>query len=143
MFSLLVARNKSFLLLLLCVVCFGSIPTKRQTQFLGNSSCYGPKVWSVCLCLVFIGAGQPCSSESFNQYFCVSATLPGSVIPVGQNQKMWSLSSRSFYLGGERDVKINTGLDFPGGAVVTNLPANAGDTASSPCLGSSHMPRSN
>ena len=33
--------------------------------------------------------------------------------------------------------------DFPGGAVVRNLPANAGDTGSSPGLGGSHMPRSN
>ena len=28
---------------------------------------------------------------------------------------------------------------FPGGAVVENLPANAGDTGSSPGLGRSHM----
>ena len=34
-------------------------------------------------------------------------------------------------------------LGFPGGAVVKNLPANAGDTGSSPGLGGSHMPRSN
>ena len=33
-------------------------------------------------------------------------------------------------------------LGFPGGAVVENLPANAGDTGSSPGLGGSHMPRS-
>ena len=32
---------------------------------------------------------------------------------------------------------------FPGGAVVENLPADAGDTGSSPGLGRSHMPRSN
>ena len=32
---------------------------------------------------------------------------------------------------------------FPGGAVVENPPANAGDTGSSPGLGRSHMPRSN
>ena len=32
---------------------------------------------------------------------------------------------------------------FPGGAVVENLPANAGDTGSSPGLGRSHVPRSN
>ena len=32
---------------------------------------------------------------------------------------------------------------FPGGAVVGNLPANAGDMSSSPGLGRSHMPRSN
>ena len=32
---------------------------------------------------------------------------------------------------------------FPGGAVVESLPADAGDTGSSPGLGRSHMPRSN
>ena len=32
---------------------------------------------------------------------------------------------------------------FPGGAVVENLPANAGDVGSSTGLGRSHMPRSN
>ena len=32
---------------------------------------------------------------------------------------------------------------FPGGAVVKNLPANAGDTGSSSGPGRSHMPRSN
>ena len=32
---------------------------------------------------------------------------------------------------------------FHGGAVVENLPANAGDTGSIPGLGGSHMPRSN
>ena len=31
---------------------------------------------------------------------------------------------------------------FPGGAVVENLPANAGEMGSSPGLGRSHMPRS-
>ena len=35
--------------------------------------------------------------------------------------------------------KANQG--FPGGAEVENLPANAGDTGSSPGLGRSHMPR--
>ena len=33
-------------------------------------------------------------------------------------------------------------VGFPGGAVVENLPANAGDTGSSPGLGRSHMPQS-
>ena len=33
--------------------------------------------------------------------------------------------------------------DFPGGAVAKNLPANAGDTGSSPGPGRSYMPRSN
>ena len=33
-------------------------------------------------------------------------------------------------------------MGFPGGAVVESLPANAGDTGSSPGLGRSHIPRS-
>ena len=40
----------------------------------------------------------------------------------------------------KRQEKI---LGFPGGAVVENPPANAGDTGSSPGLRRSHMPRSN
>ena len=35
-----------------------------------------------------------------------------------------------------------SGEGFPGGAVVESLPANAGDTGSSPGLEGSHMPRS-
>ena len=38
-------------------------------------------------------------------------------------------------------IKKSTG--FPGGAVVKNPPANAGDTGSSPGPGRSHMPQSN
>ena len=34
-------------------------------------------------------------------------------------------------------------MGFPGGAVVENPPANAGDTGSCPGPGGSHMPRSN
>ena len=45
------------------------------------------------------------------------------------------------------DIKINFKNDqllgFPGGAVVKNLPANAGETGSSPGPGRSHMPQSN
>ena len=32
--------------------------------------------------------------------------------------------------------------DFPGGTVVKNLPANSGDTGTSPGPGRSHMPQS-
>ena len=39
--------------------------------------------------------------------------------------------------------QIIKGRGFPGGAVVENLPANAGDMGLSPGLGRSHMPRSN
>ena len=54
----------------------------------------------------------------------------------------------------EKDICITCNLNklpsridklqgFPGGAVVESLPANAGDTGSSPGLGGSHMLRSN
>ena len=42
------------------------------------------------------------------------------------------------------EVEIKSKIrGFPGGAVVENPPANAGDTGSSPGPGRSHMPRSN
>ena len=44
---------------------------------------------------------------------------------------------------GLSSVLKNSYVGFPGGAVVENLPANAGDVGSSPGLGRSHMPRSN
>ena len=39
--------------------------------------------------------------------------------------------------------KLIRSWDFPGGAVVKNPPANAGDMGSSPGLGRSHMSQSN
>ena len=50
---------------------------------------------------------------------------------------LWTLLSLSFLI-----YKMGL-LGFSGGAAVKNLPANAGDTGSSPGLGRSHMPRSN
>ena len=44
---------------------------------------------------------------------------------------------------GRQKEKGKKGRDFPGGAVVKNPPANAGDTGSSPGPGRSHMPQSN
>ena len=41
-----------------------------------------------------------------------------------------------------KDSIKNRAWGFPGGAVVENLPANAGDAGSSPGLGGSHVPRS-
>ena len=43
----------------------------------------------------------------------------------------------------QENAHQNHNEGFPGGAVVENLPANAGDTGSSPGPGRSHMPRSN
>ena len=47
------------------------------------------------------------------------------------------LKSKDFFV-----LKIQS-RDFPGGTVVKNPPANAGDTGSSPGPGRSHMPQSN
>ena len=50
----------------------------------------------------------------------------------------------AFFIKGNWTFKQKTIVKgFPGGAVVENLPANAGNTGSSPGLGRSHMPRSN
>ena len=46
-------------------------------------------------------------------------------------------------LGSKVTLRKGTMWGFPGGAVAENLPANAGDTGSSPGLGRSHMPWSN
>ena len=51
----------------------------------------------------------------------------------------WPQGSNASRTGGQLN---NAPSGFPGGAVVENLPANAGDTGSSPGLGGSHMPRS-
>ena len=48
----------------------------------------------------------------------------------------------SAYIRKEERSKIND-RDFPGGTVVKNSPANAGDMGLSPGLGRSHMPWSN
>ena len=45
--------------------------------------------------------------------------------------------------GGKERGKIKKAGDFPGGAVVKNPSANAGDTGLSPGPGRSYMPRSN
>ena len=58
--------------------------------------------------------------------------------PLTKNKTVGSKTSLE---SGDCDIIIaNRG--FPGGAVVENLPANAGHTGSSPGLGGSHMPRS-
>ena len=53
-----------------------------------------------------------------------------SLYSLALNNSVSDFTSKSFVQG------------FPGGAVVENLPANAGDTGPSPGLGRSHMPRS-
>ena len=55
------------------------------------------------------------------------------------------MKSEKYYTRGISisELKVEGVWGFPGGSVVENLSANAGDTGSSPGLGRSHMPRSN
>ena len=57
-------------------------------------------------------------------------------------QKKKELSTKNTVSGKNCPSKMREG-DFPGGAVVKNPPANAGDTGSSPGPGRSHMLRGN
>ena len=69
--------------------------------------------------------------------FCSSCWIISSDL-FWYNEYIWILTPSSWH----KALKM-LGQGFPGGAVVENLPANAGDTGSCPGLGRSHMPRSN
>ena len=69
--------------------------------------------------------------------FLVAVSQPGP----RQNFRMDSHPS-TLAVGSQYTLKICRYPGFPGGAVVESLPANAGDTGSSPGLGGSRMPRS-
>ena len=74
-----------------------------------------------------------------------SSFLPSLYVGIPNNNYIWEnkMSSKAkISLKSIPALKMEI-LGFPGGAVVENLPANAGDTGSSPGLGRSHMPRSN
>ena len=101
------------------------------------------------------GACEVVHPEKVNQRKCLQENIvyypalgPNKmdVIPCLQKYPNWQneLTARipCLSLLGKSHIKKRQG-GFPGGAVVENLPANAGDTGSSPGLGGSHMPRSN
>ena len=59
------------------------------------------------------------------------------------NKDLKELKSKQTVINNTITEIKNTLEGFPGGTVVKNPPANAGDMGSSPGLGRSHMPRSN
>ena len=71
-----------------------------------------------------------------------ASTAGGAGLIPGQGTKIphavWHSQKKKFFFNFKK-----WGGGFPGGAVVKNLPANAGDMGSSLGLGRSHMPRSN
>ena len=75
----------------------------------------------------YLGWDFPQESSPHNATRCLEESHQDSqdiVTKLGRSVKNWTES-------------------FPGGAVVKNPPANAGDTGSSPGPGRSHMPQSN
>ena len=64
------------------------------------------------------------------------------IILVNKTVVHWKFATR-VDLTCSHHKKILKFWGFPGGAVVKNLPANAGDTGLSPGPGRSHMPWSN
>ena len=72
-----------------------------------------------------------------------ASTAPGGSMVGGWGRGMGGIRYTRAYLTGSGSFKNSWCQDFPGGAVVKNPPANAGDTGSSPGPGRSHMPRSN
>ena len=82
-----------------------------------------------------------------------SASLTGAVCPPGCLVTYWSTNisffldsqfhSKMFFVRQIRFLIRNIFKGFPGGAVVKNPSANAGDAGLSPGPGRSHMPRSN
>ena len=60
---------------------------------------------------------------------------------IGHSKGVWILFFFFCFFDFFYYTKISI-LGFPGGAVVENLPSNAGNTGSSPGLGRSHMLRS-
>ena len=63
---------------------------------------------------------------------------------VCQVSPLYSCSPSSQHLSTLHSLELKVILwGFPGGAAVENLPANAGDTGSSPGLGGSHVPWGN
>ena len=56
---------------------------------------------------------------------------------------MWPIHTKMYDPAFKRKEKRKRKEDFPGGPVVKDPPASAGDTGSIPGLGRFHMPQSN
>ena len=74
------------------------------------------------------------------EYFLLSLKFQGCALSKAKRPKS---QGHTYFCVRQKLDRGDFPGDFPGGAVVENLPANAGDTGSSPGLGRSHMPRSN
>ena len=75
-------------------------------------------------------------NQLLNHFVCLQRCSP--IMEMAADKPIMNVCSSSASTSISREKQGG----FPGGAVVGNLPANAGDTGSSPVLGRSHMLRS-
>ena len=149
------AENKLWLSLK-CPNCnYNSNTFKKEIVTKSLKVAYYTITHSLCTCSIV-----PISSSLPNSKFCTGRTSLQGVVKrynpgyrlgfpvIGirttsiQGGILFSLKT-CFQLKKKRVQLRRNEVGFPGGAVVENLPANAGFTGSSPGLGRSHMPRSN
>ena len=90
--------------------------------------------------LIVLEAGSPRSKGQQVWFLLMSLSLVCRWPPSGR-VLTWSFLGAHVPLASLCVLKMSL-LGFPGGTVVESLPANAGDTGSSPGLGRSHMPQS-
>ena len=114
---------------------------------LSLQGCLGDTVWPLwglettfCLSCSFFWKGVK-GLWCYKKYPSHGRTPKHLFQPSNEKQIKGTLFLNITYNGLSSSEKVD--WDFPGGAVVKNLPVNAGDTGSSPGPGGSHMPRSN
>ena len=93
--------------------------------------------WGSPRCQGVAGGGFHAESP----FLCRSCSL--SCIPIKSSSTYNGIASQYTHPKLQTPYIGNAFKDFPGGTVVTNPPANAGDTGLSPGPGRSHMPWSN
>ena len=95
-------------------------------------------IWSLLLCVSYTDSWPAGGKEHLEALLSVPGAPPLAtsvrLSSAGGDEWVWSFISVHF----KREI-----WGFPGGAVVKNPPANAGDMGSSPGLGRSHVSRSN
>ena len=86
------------------------------------------------------------SKENHKQYENLTYGLGENICKLCDQQGINFQNIQTAHTTQQQQKQLNQEMGrrgFPGGAVVENLPANAGDTGSSPGLGRSHIPQSN
>ena len=132
---------------------FNTSPHRVSSK--NSSFCYCWKSWHLLSSPIICPAPPSSTSSLLITHFTFHHVLHSSIYTIIHFislKTLWQCgpiylhafedcNKRSFAKYKEKQIMIIG--DFPGGAVIENLPANAGDTGSSPGLGRSHMPQGN